>query len=147
MASPVLGPPEPDFLHIILSNKGAAGALVALDETSGAVRWQVANGDGGTVFDVVRVTRKLRAAPRSLLRRAAILRHSNRCMPPWQWNWIERPTSVSRSLPVIAGGVVYQTPNEQVVAISAADGRCSGAHQRSAAQHVGSDGLSVVTGG
>jgi outer membrane protein assembly factor BamB len=62
------------------------------------------------------------------------------------WTYPETNQRV-QSLPVIAGGVVYQILNERVVAISAADGSVLWRSPALGSQQVGLDGLSVVTGG
>ncbi len=143
---PSVGATGAGLLYIILSNKGAAGALVALDETSGAVRWQVANGDGETVFDGATVYTEVASGSAFIAPSSSNLAAFSASDGALLWTYPETNQRV-QSPPVIAGGVVYQILNEQVVAISAADGSTLWRSPALGSQHVGLDGLSVVTGG
>ncbi len=144
---PSIGAAGAGLLYVSLYNKNAAGALVALGETSGAVRWQVANGGGGPVFDGTTVYAQIligqpQLSASSSTDLAAFSASSGAAL----WTYPETNKRL-QSLPVIAGGVVYLIVNEQVVAISAADGSVLWRSPALGSEHVGLDGLSVVTGG
>ncbi len=143
---PSVGAAGAGLLYVSLYNKNAAGALVALDETSGAVRWQVAtNVDGGPVFDGATVYAEVASGSAFIAPSSSNLAAFSASAGTLLWTYPETNQRV-QSLPVIAGGVVYQILNEQVVAISAAAGSVLWRSPALGSQHVGLDGLSVVTG-
>jgi outer membrane protein assembly factor BamB len=129
------------LVYVCPGGKNAAGVnvtgLYALDESSGAVRWQVANGDGSPEFDggtvYAGVGSSLAAFSPS---RGTVL-----------WTYSVANQRIELGAPVIAGGVVYDVLNEQVVAISAANGAVLWRSPTLVSQQQGADGLSVVTGG
>jgi outer membrane protein assembly factor BamB len=122
--------------------KNAAGAiasgLYALDETSGAVRWQVPNAGSWPVFDSTTVYTGVGS------NLAAFSATDGTVL----WTYSEANQRIELAAPgVVAGGVVYQILNEQVVAISAANGTLLWRSPTVQNQQPGVSGLAVVTGG
>lgn len=129
------------LVYVCPGGKNAAGVsvigLYALDESSGAVRWQVANGDGSPEFDGGTVYAGVGSSLAALSpARGTVL-----------WTYSVANQRIELGAPVIAGGVVYDVLNEQVVAISAANGTVLWRSPSISSQQQGVDGLSVVTGG
>jgi outer membrane protein assembly factor BamB len=131
------------LLYYSVGGKNAAGAnafgLFALDETSGKVRWQVPNGGGSNVFEGT----TLYSGLGSDLALAAFSASSGALL----WTYPESNQRPELGSPVIASGVVYQILNEQVVAISAANGSVLWRSPTLGNLQQAPSGLCVVTGG
>lgn len=132
-----------------LGGKNASGArvesLTALDESSGAVSWQVANGYGpefdGTTVYAQGTSGSGITAPASTNLAAFSAAHGTLL-----WTFDESNQRIE-SVPVITGGVVYQILNQQVVAISAASGTVLWRSPSLGDESYTPNGVSVVTGG
>lgn len=129
------------LVYVSVGGKNAAGALVsslyALDETSGAARWQAPHGSGWPVFAggvvYAEIGSNLTAFSASS---GAVL-----------WTYSEADHRIELNPPVIVGGVVYQALDGQIVAISAANGAVLWRSPVVVSQQNGVSGLWVVTGG
>jgi outer membrane protein assembly factor BamB len=126
--------------------KNAAGVsatgLYALDETSGVVRWQVANANGWPVFDGTTVYAGVGTASLGWNLAAFSASHGTQL-----WTYQQVNQRIETPEPVIAGGVVYEIVNEQVLAISAANGTMLWRSPTFVSQQQGVGGLTVVIGG
>lgn len=140
------------LVYLCVNGRSASGAiargLYALDETSGAVRWQVANGgDGWPVFDGTTVYAGVASDSELTAPSSSNLAAFSASQGTLLWTYPEANQRSELYAPVIAGGVVYQILNEQVVAISVADGVELWRSPALVSQKVWAGGLYVVTGG
>jgi outer membrane protein assembly factor BamB len=140
------------LVYVRVGGQNAAGAnvsgLVALDETTGAVRWQVATaGAGRPVFDGTTLYADIASSSAPIPLRPNLEAFSA-SDGKRLWTYSMGTQLIGHGLlgPVIAGGVVYTGLNGQVMAISAANGTQLWRTPPLDAG-VGVLGLTVVTGG
>jgi outer membrane protein assembly factor BamB len=136
------------LVYVVFGGKNAAGAIVngavALEETSGAVRWQQgADVIGWPVFDGTTMYAEVASSSTFTAPASGNLAAFSASDGHVRWTYPEANPRLEAE-PLVASGVVYQGLDGQVVAISAAAGTLLWQSPTLDAQ-AGVFGLSVVT--
>lgn len=144
-ASPSVMTAGAGLVYVSLSAKNTPGVLDALDETSGAVRWQASNVNGVPVFDGTALYTLVAASSGFVAPASSNLEALSASDGTSLWTYPAANHRIELG-PVIAGGVVFMGFDGQIVAISAANGAVRWRSPTLDAQ-AGVLGLTLVTGG